>query len=295
MRKRGWNWLMLIMAVLLLLPVEARADIGPKPSVSVCFEAMGGETCYATLLSKTESTGPYSAWDGVEEYVVDDGLPEEVWAAFAAYEDPDGFYFLQCAWLVSQSHELVWSYYPPQEFKILLYYPDTGTFVTSEAYERYAFDSYFTVNVFGVEPQEPGLMPLLILARKSYDMTWELISLCARVALTILVECGLALLFGFREKGQFRVIFVVNVVTQIVLNVLLNLVNYSQGALSFLLCYLLFELIVFVLEAAVFSVLLPRAGGKEVSVRKCVLYALLANILSYWTGYMVAVWVPGIF
>lgn len=42
------------------VPLPVNADIGPKPSVVISFKGLEGETYYATLLSKAESTGPYS-------------------------------------------------------------------------------------------------------------------------------------------------------------------------------------------------------------------------------------------
>ena len=50
----------------LLVPTTARADVGPKPSVHITFEDLEDEICYGTLLSKNDSTGPSSAWDGIE-------------------------------------------------------------------------------------------------------------------------------------------------------------------------------------------------------------------------------------
>lgn len=48
MRKKKLTTLALcfVMAIL-LLPITASADTGPKPSVRITFENMGDETCYA--------------------------------------------------------------------------------------------------------------------------------------------------------------------------------------------------------------------------------------------------------
>ena len=39
------------------LPVTAKADMGPKPSVRITFTGIEGETYYGTLLSERRSTG----------------------------------------------------------------------------------------------------------------------------------------------------------------------------------------------------------------------------------------------
>lgn len=53
--------LLCIIAMTVMFPSTASADIGPKPSVVVDFIGLEGETYYATLLSSVKSTGPYSA------------------------------------------------------------------------------------------------------------------------------------------------------------------------------------------------------------------------------------------
>ena len=48
-----------------------------------------------------------------------------------------------------------------------------------------------------------------------------------------------ALLFGFRQKKQLLILAVVNIITQIILNVLLNVINYNSGPLAFTFFYVL--------------------------------------------------------
>ena len=136
----------MIMAVS-AFPMTANADMGPKASVRIQFEHMGDELCYGTLLSKEKSTGPASAWDGRTESAQKEYMDPGIWEIFVNYKDPDGYYFLQRSWKVSESKELAWTYYPPGDFKILLYYPETETFVSSGIYARYAFDTYYTVDM----------------------------------------------------------------------------------------------------------------------------------------------------
>ena len=90
---------LIVLAALLAtaVPTAAYADMGPKPSVRIAFAQMGEELCYATLLSKTPSTGPASAWNGEEEDIRYGDLEPEIWRAFVGYRDEDGFYFLQTA------------------------------------------------------------------------------------------------------------------------------------------------------------------------------------------------------
>lgn len=279
--------LLLCLALVCGLAPAAYADIGPKPSVHITFENMDDSLCYATLLSKTKSTGPSSAWDGDENHIYNYNLDLGIWRAFVEYQDPDGYYFLQEGWQVNETKSFAWTYYPPSSFKVLLYYPETDEFVTSGIHERYAFDSYFTIDLEAAGPT--------LTLKKSYDYTWETISLVARIVLTILLELGLALLFGFRGKQVLLTITGINIVTQVGLNLALNIINYSQGSMAFVLFYLLLELAVFVLEAVLYLRLLQRASPTPLKKGRVILYALAANVLSFGCGLWLAVQIPGIF
>ncbi len=286
--KKKFALLLLCIAILSLLPAAALADVGPKPSVRISFENMGDEPCFGTLLSKASSTGPYSAANQSPPYREEDADPS-VYDAFVHYQDPDGYYYLQTEWPCGETMSLDWTYYPPQSFKLLLYYPDSGQFVSSGIYERYAFDSYYKVDMTA-----PDGGDTLLLVR-SYDYTWETISLICRIVITILLELGVALLFNFREKKVLRIVLIVNVLTQVVLNLLLNYFNYIWGYLSFMFLYVLLELLVFLIEAVVYSVLLPRSSSRQIPRWLCVLYALAANALSFLGGGLLARFIPGIF
>ena len=278
--------LMLVMA----MTIPASADIGPKPSVQIEFTGMEGQTYYGTLLSMYESTGPASVWDGNPEHA--DYQPGEegydIWLKFVEYQDADGYYFLQWWWDCSETNQLNWTYYPPTPFKILLYFPETDTFYVSPVYERYAFDSYFTVDMSDLDADP-------IVADKSYDYTWEIISLAARIILTIALELAIALLFGYREKKDLGFLAIVNAVTQVGLNVALNIINYNSGSMIFTFNYVLLEILVFAIEAIAYAVLLKKFSGKEQKPVKAVGYALVANAASFGFGLWLAHVIPGIF
>ena len=281
--------LLICMILIISLPVTAKADIGPKPSVRIQFTGIEGETYYGTLLSERRSTGPSSAWDGYEDYP--DWKPENekvIWEKFLGYEDVDGYYFLQEWWDCSETNQLNWTYYPPNPFKILLYFPETDSFYVSDIYERYAFDSYFTVDLsaYATTP---------ITARQSYDYTWELISLGARIVLTIVLELAIALVFGYREKKALSFLAIINVITQVTLNVALNIVNYKSGSMGFTFAFICMEILVFAIEAISYKAHLHRFSEKEKVEHRGVTYALVANTASFAIGLWLAHLIPGIF
>lgn len=293
----------------------ASADMGPKASVRIIFENMGDGLCYGTLLSKNPSTGPASVWDGNEEHAVHNANEEysyatldyATWKAFAEYEDSDGYYFLQEGWKVSESGKIEWIYYPPGTFKILLYYPETDTFAVSGIYEKYAFDTYYTVNMDGVDigavqydeelssNERINAYNESIRAYRSYNYRVEIFSLIARILITIAVEMGIAFLFGFRAKKQVLLLVGVNTATQILLNVLLNIINYNSGQLAFTVFYVLFELIVFAVEAVLYCIWMKKFSVLPKKSWFYIVYALVANAVSFGAGIVTARMLPGIF
>lgn len=290
----------MLTVLVLAQPTTASADMGPKPSINVTFKNLDDEPCFVTILSEYKSSGPFSAYDpkvdnrelggfdsnyySDENYVNEEA--ELSWQAFVDYEDKDGYYFLQRWWkLGGESNRISWGYHPPYSFKVVVYYPENNVFIASDIYERYAFDSYYTVDMSSVDGAR-------LLLSKSYDYFGEIIGLLCRIALTILIELLIALLFRLKGRRVMLTVFAVNTVTQIALNVALNLINYFRGALAYLVAFVLLEIAVVVIEAVAYSILLRKCG---VPVWKSLLYAVVANVVSAVSGFYLAEWLPGMF
>lgn len=289
MKRKLSQLIIVFLCMVMLFPIGVNADTGPKPSVRIKFENMGDELCYGTLLAKEESTGPASAWDGKEENIYLSFVDRDIWEAFVNYEDSDGYYFLQWAWIVSDTKELSWTYYPPNEFKVLLYYPETNTFMVSDVCKRYAFDTYYTVDMDGIEigsiKYDDNLSSNQRLeAFKSYEFKNEVKALGCRMLITVVVEVLIGLLFKFRNKELLYILFI-NVITQIILNVLLNI--YTGFGYYFV--YLSLELLVFVIEAIFYCLMFKKKKWH------CVLYSVVANVSSFVIGLYLANLFPGIF
>ncbi len=272
----------------------AQADTGPKPSVRITFKNMGDELCYCTLLSERDSTGPFSVWNGDEDYMIARGIPREVFMAFVNYKDSNGFYFLQFTEQINESKSFVWGYHPPYTFKVLLYFPETNTFVSSDIYEQYAFDSYFAINMKGVDITVTSTEPQLTLTN-NYNYFKEFITLICRIAITVAVELGIAWLFRFRGKKVWQCLIITNVVTQLLLNIILNIANYYDGMFMLILVYFLAEFIVFAVEAITYSIALHKLGDPKVPVWKSIVYAFTANLVSFVVGMVLALFLPVIF
>jgi len=286
-----------------LLPVSASADMGPKPSVVIDFSGLSGETYYATLLSSVESTGPHSALsyhkrdnpdlDDIALYIGAE-RDDPVFMKFLEYQDTDGYFFLMFLQNCSETHRFSWTYYPPQNFKILLYFPARDSFVVAGPFERYAFDSYYSATISSnVQPNTVNYD--LMDVSRSYDYLGETLSLAARIILTIALELLIALMFVFRKKKQIQLILVVNLVTQIALNVALNIINFNHGSMAFVFAFILLEFAVFIIEAILYTVLMSKLSNTQVPKWKTITYALVANTASFAAGLGLAYVIPGIF
>ncbi len=277
------------MLIFTLLPMTVYADVGPKPSIAIEFEGLEGEVYFVTLLSETDDTGPYSAvstrhnnndyQEGDEHY--------DIWKKFVAYESHDEYFFLQYFKDCSESHSFEWGYYPPSKFKILIYMPKNHSFIESEQiYERYAFDSYFNAEVEGDR----------VVAEKDYQYTSELLSFLVRVLLTLGIEILIALLFGLRQKRILKYIIMVNIITQMGLNILLNIGDYLYGAMLFVMAYVLLEIMVIVVEAMLYTRWFNQTN-RHLNIRPWIapVYAIVANVISFVVGMAIAIKLPGIF
>ena len=270
--------------MLALLPTAAFADMGPKPSVRIGIEGLDpDEPCWGTLLSEEASTGPSRAYDGENARVGEAG--EDVWRAFVDYEDPDGYYFLQELWPCSEDGRLWWTYYPPEEFKLLLYFPETGEFVSSGKCSAYAFTSWFDARLSDGE----------LALSKSYDYSGAIVNFAVRCALTVALECAAAyFIFRLRTPGRLKAVAAVNVITQLALNLVVNIIAYFAGSFMIAFRFFLLECLVFAAEGALYDMFFRRAG-EPVPVKRCWALSLVGNLMSYALGLWLAYAVPGLF
>ncbi len=280
--KRYLRMLVIITLLVLFLSIFVSADMGPKPSVVLSLENIGNQPCYVTLLSKDKASGPFHVNDeplDESSSMIAENVPEglAVWQAFRNYWDVDGFHFLDYFAKV-ENHTYSWEYYPPEPFKVLLYFPQDDRFLVSEIGESYALHSYFDVTTQGDSLQ---LTP-------NYDYRWDAFSLGLRVFLTLLVEIVVALFFWRPLTRKMWIVLVcTNIATQLSLNIAMNLSPAPFYALLWL------ELAVLVVEGMVYGLFLPRCRNIHPSTG--IWYAVVANIASFLAGLVLMLSTPGIF
>lgn len=290
MKRRLFCGSILALLLVCLLPLWAAADTGPKPSITVTPEGFGEDACYLTLLSQTETTGPWSKQESFAASKDSYGNPEAdeaIWTAFNDYQDAESFFFLGCYGEVTGGQVFCWSYYPPDTFKVLAYFPDSGTFAVGPATEREEFSARYTVS-----PSETGET---LLIEKARNQEAENKSFVGRLVLTLALELAVAVVFGFRAKRQIITIVCMNLITQVGLNQAITHLFPVVSSRWYWPGLLVLEVLIFLVEGAVYARLLPRWKKDPAAVCHPWGYALAANVASFGVGLILARLIPGMF
>lgn len=83
--------------------------------------------------------------------------------------------------------------------------------------------------------------------------------------------------------------------TQIGLNLALNMINYHSGHMMFTIYYVPLEIAVFIAEGLLYNQYLPKHSQEKIAGWKPWTYAFAANTASYALGLALAHRIPGIF
>ncbi len=274
----------LIICFTCLLPFKVQADIGPKPSVVVTFTNSPSEAYYVTLLGENFNYGPYHP-DHVS-YENKSGSELRAMESFKAHADSQDLFFVGNVSKLDTTDTYTWGYYPPEKFKVAVYFPDSDRVVsTSGLLERYAFHSYYRIDLADALGGENASDQLS--ASKEFLHGVEIKAFAFRLVLTLALEIALALLLGYRRKRQLLIILIVNLVTQLLLNLFLYRTAGIAEYYFFPPLFIITELLVTVTEAIVYRLTLLRQGRKGEKVGP-VVYAILANLLSLLVGLILA-------
>ena len=259
----------------------------------------GGRICWGTLLSQQEGTGPYGRF--YEEEAAEDPEEDRALRALLPLErmDSEGFHLLNFVKDCSDG-EFSWTYYPPHTYKIALWFPEEDALAVSGVYHRYAFDSYYRLDLSGVELMPGGIVELeAARLQRDYPYGASLLALAGRVALTLGAELLLALAFGLRTRQALKWVAVVNLATQLGLNLALELFTYCNGALEGMMAilalpvYLAAEAVVTLVELRIYRRKL--LGERGASGRRITAYTWTANLCSLLAGVLLSFRLPALF
>ena len=124
--------------------------------------------------------------------------------------------------------------------------------------------------------------PKDIKVTNTYDYLGETLGLLFRIVATLAIEIGVFYLFRLYTKRNLNVVLIINLITQIFLNVAVNVINYTSGILSAILLLFLLEFIILIVEFIAYQILL-----KDKNRFLIILYPIIANLLSFGLGFVI--------
>lgn len=289
-RKHPIPGIAILLAFVMCMFIPVYADSGPKPSLAIRCEGFP-DNAYITVLSTVRDYGPNQAMDELDFEIREDEwyeyapVEKDVYISFARHakklkEAGEQLYF----WGVVSScaDEYLFGYWPPEEFRILIWLKDTDEFILSEdLYARQAFRTILRCDYSSGRIQVSDI--------SSADISGK--GILFRILLTIAVEYAAGLLFMKYTFRSRMTVAAVNVVTQIILNVCLSqaALKFGTGMPAYVMILVLLEMLIILAEYLVYR----KVIGKELSAP--LVYSLTANILSFAVGIVLSSLLPALF
>ena len=211
---------------------------GHYQTTTIEFKNIEG-TCYGTLLSDKTVSG---TWSSTQE--LDLAVSEEVLSFFREFEDEDRFFFLNYLQDVSEG-KMYWPIYPPEEFKVLLYYPDSGEYAISGKMERYALNSTFSAVV------EDGN----VILKRNYDYPRLIGITLLRIVILSTVSFLVTWIYSQRDKHVLKPFFISELVFQILLNLGISAYSFRYGfsMMEYIAVFWILYIIFFLIQGYLYS------------------------------------------
>ena len=242
----------------------AYADMGPKPASYITIKGIEGD--YVACFAATEAWGPNSFYDG-------DGS-EEGYNPIKNYSDEDGYKYITRYYECSGETEISFTYYCPEIYKIVIY-KDSVLYMVTEPLEMYAYATYYEIDF------STGTIttPEDITIKKTYNYGGEILGFIVRVTITLIIEIGFFFLTHLFTKHNFKVVVITNVITQLLLNIILNVSAYHSGTIDALFLLIGLEFGVMIIEVIVYNLFMKDKNRFLIT-----LYPIISNILSFIGG-----------
>ena len=258
----------------LISPVKVvNADMGPKPASYITIKGIEGD--YVACFAAQNAFGPNIDYEMWLEYQ-DESWTQE-YNPIMEYKDEEGFKWIERYYTCHDESKISFTYYCPDIYKIVIYQNDE-LYMATEALEMYAYATYYEIDF------STGTIntPKDIKVTNTYDYLGETLGLLFRIVATLAIEIGVFYLFRLYTKRNLNVVLIINLITQIFLNVAVNVINYTSGILSAILLLFLLEFIILIVEFISYQILL-----KDKNRFLIILYPIIANLLSFGLGFVI--------
>lgn len=279
--KRRWHSILCIFVlVLALLPVSARADMGPKPNITIHVENAPVEPCYLDLLIPDEASDnrfDNLDWNHISASLLDSKILSSMRSVQQSgwhYAMLDGTQTPLNGEIQSPTADFSFSYHgTPDTFRIVLATEDGAQL--SPVQHRTRLWQEFTLD-YRTGAVTTG-SPFVSYVRQFLSSLLP----------TLLIEGVLLLPFGFWDKRNLAPFFGVNIGTQILLTVVTAWCMANDMIFYRYIVFLPLELVIWLIEALLYRKLLHSTRKNPHPI----LYALCANGLSMIATFFSVRWV----
>lgn len=262
-------------------PIEVSADTGPKPTMQIAIKNLEQSDYIVGFGMKSEHYGPHSAFTpGKETHY---GNVDDLILLYNNATLPDSWYLsdISCAFNNTTNFVVKSGYMWPSDFILIILNKINSKAILSQETTTYAFHSYFTFDMNNYDGNAITLDQAIVL-EKDYPYWKEILEFFLRLFITLAVELLLAIVFKFTKKSLI-IIAITNAVTQIGLNVALNISAYFSGKDPLtILSYAVIEVGIVLVEAIIYSIFCKREN--ERTKLPTISYAIAANVLSFAVG-----------
>ena len=260
--------LCLVVLLFIGINVNVNADMGPKPKIIIDIKGIEGE--YVACFASQESWGPnydYEDWCEANKDSTSSGYLIE-YNPIMEYKDDEGFKWITKYDICKGDSTIKFTYYRPEIFKIVIY-KDNKLYKVTEKIDCYAFNTELEIDFSNNE----------IKIKNTYPYFIEVLQLIFRISITLFIEIGLFFIFKLYTKRNIIVVGITNIVTQLALNLVINITTYFDGSLLAIFYLILMEFLILIIEPIIYIIF-----TKEKKKWLVLIYGLLANILSFFIG-----------
>lgn len=261
------------------------ADVGPKASAEVTIIGIEGEYWFELLIPVRFNVEDRELedWQMYIEYnYYKDDYPERL----VYFQDDDGYaactfyYGPPCNYRQTGEHSYRMTYFSaPRVFKVAIVTED-DVLIVSESINRKMFHASFTFDLTGVDLTQDQFGVGEV--SEELPITEAVSSFFLRVVLTVGIELIVLALFMYRKATSFKLVGVVNLISQTLLTLGILLGYYFASMFGAIAIFIIGEIFVFTFEIVLYSIKL-----KEKTVMRAVIYGFVANAITFITTILI--------
>lgn len=268
------KYILIIISVIIIFfgdTVQVQADMGPKPDLKIVVSNAPKEEYYLDLLVDYPVENGY-VWLDENKYdskkiQILEGYTDGKWrpAKVTGTKVPLTGELIGTVNDNEMIHDF--SYVGvPDRFRIIILTAD-NEIITSDIIKTNTFSS---VVYYDFKTNEISKNSILI------DFSMQFLFTCI---LTLIIEGVILLLFRFRLKDNYKPFLLINIGTQLFLNIILTFIIMKNGMEVALFMYPFLEIPIFISEVILFKKYLKPQNKRIITI-----YTLIANTISFLIG-----------